>query len=381
MKERNNKKKRRLRIVPLILGGYAGFLGLGLMTIGIAGIQEGIGIARFLLGTGMACLGVYGIWDGARDLVKPEKRPEKPAAIQFILTDITGNKSSNVTMERLQEQLKGLTENENPGNFHIQILPSLAVQEKGTLNQIFCIFKDVIILTAFFEEEEEGYQLYQNGLNLDRALTWFEGVLSGSPDFSGWAKVEKTLQSDDIDDIDDTDDIDNTDENADADGIESESEGKESRIWACSEKTAVYPEGAEAYGSWLLSQKKETKRFWRQRLIIFGESWHDEHPFFSARDLELTVEGIHEKTYQKAVLEWGFDTLNIFHGQNEEVMVVWRTYTSGNEPCFMARQGTVTQVKFWMNRYLNEGTLKDMSGWNDITAQVIKGETLYKKLE
>ena len=54
MKDRQNKNKKRLRFVPLILGGYGAMLGFGLMAIGFAEIRQGIGLVRFLLGIGMA---------------------------------------------------------------------------------------------------------------------------------------------------------------------------------------------------------------------------------------------------------------------------------------------------------------------------------------
>ena len=57
----NNKTGKRLRLVPLILGCYGAFLGLGLAVIGLAEIKEGIGIARFLVGLGMAGFGLLGI--------------------------------------------------------------------------------------------------------------------------------------------------------------------------------------------------------------------------------------------------------------------------------------------------------------------------------
>ena len=56
MMGKKNRTGKRLRLVPLILGGYGAFLGLGLAVIGLAEIKEGIGIARFLVGLGMAYL-------------------------------------------------------------------------------------------------------------------------------------------------------------------------------------------------------------------------------------------------------------------------------------------------------------------------------------
>ena len=54
---KKNRTGKRLRFVPLILGGYGAFLGLGLVAIGLAEIKEGIGIIRLLIGLGMAGFG------------------------------------------------------------------------------------------------------------------------------------------------------------------------------------------------------------------------------------------------------------------------------------------------------------------------------------
>ena len=105
---KNNRTGKRLRLVPLILGGYAAFLGFGLAVIGLAERQEGIGIIRLLIGLGLAGFGLLGIWDGVRDLVRPEKKQEQLTASQFILTDPSGNRTSNVTAEVLQKQMESL---------------------------------------------------------------------------------------------------------------------------------------------------------------------------------------------------------------------------------------------------------------------------------
>ena len=87
MKDRQNKNRKHLRLVPLILGGYGALLGFGLMAIGFAEIRQGIGLVRFLQGIGMAGFGLFGIWDGVRDFIRPQEKPEQPQTRQFILTD------------------------------------------------------------------------------------------------------------------------------------------------------------------------------------------------------------------------------------------------------------------------------------------------------
>ena len=323
MKERNNRSRKRLHIIPLILGLYGAFLGFGLAAIGLAGIGEGVGIVRLLIGLGMACFGLYGIWDGVRDLAGPKKKPENLPARQLILTDMSGNKSSNVTMERLEGQLNGLMEREDGGGFHIQILPPPDVGEQGRLKQISCIFQGEMILIAFFEKEGEGYGICQRKAGIDMAKGWLLQFLSGSLDFSGWENAETKMQ---------------------------------------------------VRGEDVLS-------YWHQLLVIFGESWHDEHKFFSAKDVELAVEGVHEGKYQKAVLEWGAEAFHVFPGQKDELMVIWsRNNPLKKEESFLAREGTATQVKFWLNSYLNNGFFEETGGWSDVTAQVEKEWRKYGKV-
>jgi len=51
---KNNRTGKRLRLIPLGLGGYAVFLGFGLAVIGFSEIEEVIGIIRLLIGLGSA---------------------------------------------------------------------------------------------------------------------------------------------------------------------------------------------------------------------------------------------------------------------------------------------------------------------------------------
>ncbi|MCI8512740.1 MAG: hypothetical protein HFE83_12250 [Lachnospiraceae bacterium] len=313
MKDGYNSKGRRLRLVPLILGSYGIFLGLGLTIIGLAKIEEGIGIIRVLLGLGMVCFGLFGIWDGIRDLVRPDKKPENAPATQYILTDRSGNKSSHVTMERLQEQLSGFTEKDIGAKIELQILPPVSIRERGLLKKVSCVQQEAIRLTAFFEGDRGGYRIYREAAGPDAAEEWFRQFLSGNMDFSGWEKTE-------------------TD--------------------AC---------------------QGEVTRVWHQLLIIFGESWRDEHKFFSARDLELAAEGVYNGTYQKAVLEWGAEVIHLFSGSEEKLTVIWRTDPAGGGIFrFFAKEGTITQVKFWLTCYLEKGSFEETSGWVDITAQLEK---------
>ena len=187
---KKNRTGKRLRLTPLILGGYAAFLGFGLVVIGLAEMKEGIGVIRLLIGIGMAGFGLLGIWDGVRDLVRPDKRQKQAPVSQFILTDTAGNRTSNVTVEVLQRQMESLMESDKGGVIKLQILPPFAVQEIGNVSQIFCIFHEVFRLTLFLEESKGGYESYHKSAEFDEAKDWFEKLLIGSADLSGWKKIE-----------------------------------------------------------------------------------------------------------------------------------------------------------------------------------------------
>lgn len=372
MKDRQNKNRKHLRLVPLILGGYGALLGFGLMAIGFAEIRQGIGLVRFLLGLGMGGFGLFGIWDGVRDCIRPQEKPEQPQTRQFILTDTSGNNSSNVTGEVLQNQLKSLMESDKVCVFKLQILPPFAVQETGNLSWIFCLYHEGFRLTAFLDVSDGGYESYHRSAEFDEAKGWFEELLNGSADLSEWNKVEEVPLWEEYDEEDESG------------GEEESSEDTEpAAVFDINMEEAAEEEGEtdtrqteeriKSYWYQLQREQRGQMRSWHQLLVIFGESWHDEHKFFSGRDVELALEGIHEGKYTKVFLEWGTQALDFFPGIQNDMMVIWCTNnTWKGDIRFLAREGTVTQVKFWMNRFLNEGFFEDLSGWKDITAQVKK---------
>ena len=95
--------------------------------------------------------------------------------------------------------------------------------------------------------------------------------------------------------------------------------------------------------------------------------------------MELAIEGIHEGKYLKAVLEWGTKAFDLFPGVQNDLMVICRIHHTGKEDTrFLAKEGTVTQVKFWLVHYLNHGFLEEMSGWADVTGQI---ESISAKME
>lgn len=354
---KNRRTGKRLRLMPLILGSYGAFLGFGLAAIGLAGMKEGIGMVRFLMGLGMAGFGMLGIWDGVRDLLRPEKKVEMPPGSQFILTDTSGNRSSLITPEVLREQMNIMAESEDPKRFDIRILPPLSAGEYGLLKQILCFYHGNIILAAFFEMSKDRYRIYQKSAEPDMAVEWLKQLLAGNPDFSEWKSIETKVWKEE--------------------GAASQDKEDTWRDEAdtCSDETDAPQEGVEAFWRQLLTNQKGQLTYWHQLLVILGESWHDEHKFFSARDVELAIEGIHEGKYQKVILEWGKQVFVLLPGVQNDLMVIRCTNNKGRgDTRFLAKEGTVTQVKFWLVNYLNHGFLEEMSGWADITAQIDKAK-------
>mgnify|MGYP006875940189 FL=1 len=391
MMRKNNRTGKRLRLTPLILGGYGAFLGFGLIVIGLAEMKEGIGIVRLLIGLGMAGFGLLGIWDGVRDLVRPDKRPEQAPVSQFILTDTSGNRTSNVTVEILQKQLESLMESEKGGVFKLQILPPFPVQEIGNISQIFCIFHEVFRLTLFLEESKGGYESYHKSAEFDEAKEWFEKLLTGSADLSEWKKIENGYdeeeessgeedagwEEDSICPGETDDSLEDTNEAAEPavgfDKPESLINTEEAAAGKSEADTRQTEEHIKSFWQQLQREQKGQMRNWRQILLIFGESWHDEHTFFSVRDVELAIDGIHEGTYTKVFLEWGTQAFDIFPGVQNDLMVIWCTNNTGKgNTRFLAKEGTVAQVKFWLVNDLNSGVFEERNGWTDITGQIEK---------
>ncbi len=400
---KKNRTGKRLRLTPLILGGYAAFLGFGLIVVGLAEMKEGIGIVRLLIGLGMAGFGLLGIWDGVRDLVGPDKKSEQSPASQFILTDTSGNRTSNVTVEILQKQLESLMESDKGGVFKLQILPPFAVQEMGNVSQIFCIYYETFRLTAFLDASEGGYESYHNSAEFDEAKGWFEKLLAGSADFSRWKKMENASLWEEYDDEDESSEEDDTgcekgsiykgeteDNPEDIDEVAEPiadfnkpdplMNTEEAGLGKSEADTRQIEEHIESFWQQLQREQKNQMRNWRQLLVIFGESWHDEHNFFSTRDVELAIEGIHEGKYTKVFINWGTQALDFFPGVQNDLMVIWCTNNTGKGNIrFLAKEGTVTQVKFWLVNYLNSGVFEEMNGWADITGQIEKANRKGKK--
>ncbi len=370
---KKNKTGKRLRFVPLILGLYGAYLGFGLVLIGLSEMNEGIGVVRLLIGIGLAGFGLLGIWDGVRDLVGPDKKPEQAPKSQFILTDTSGNRSSNVTVETLYKQLESMMESEKGGLITLQFLPPLAAEEIGNISQIFCMYQETFLLTAFLDESKGGYESYYKSADFDETKNWFEKLLSGNADLSGWKKKENIQPWEEEDAGSGKADTGLDEKDSHFEEEAPRFEEAEDMPEVAEETVEVTEETVEAFWHQLQRDQKNQMRNWCQYLIIFGESWHDEHRFFSARDVELTIEGIHEGKYTKALLEWGTNAFDLFPGLQNDLMVIFCTNNTGKgQTRFLAKEGTVTQVKFWMVNYLDHGFLEEMNGWADITAQIEK---------
>ena len=291
MKKHPYKNKRRLHLIPLLLGIYAVLLGLSLTVMGLAELGEGIGIFRLLLGLGMAGFGLFGIWDGIRDLLKPEKTSEKP---WFQQEKSASTKSFDQTETPL------LNPDKQP---EIEPLKS---------------------------SESDPYKMETHSLETCKPEMCKPEAYK--PEMAHAEEEENTLTQ------------------------------KVTNDW---QELFSHPNESPAYG--------------RQLLVIFKENWQEEHKFFSIRDVELTVEGIQKGTYQKAVLEWGTQSFDLFPGVQSDLLVVWCLYSIEQKGTrFFAREGTVTQVTFWLNQALNDNALKEtpdlaeIAGWSDITSQVKK---------
>lgn len=211
-------------------------------------------------------------------------------------------------------------------------------------------------MTAFLDESKGGYESYHRSAEFDEAKGWFEKLLTGSADFSKWIKMENASLWEEYDDEDES-----SEGEGNSDSLINMDEAIEEKSETDTRQTE---EHMKSFWYQLQREQKGQMRGWRQLLVIFGESWHDEHKFFSARDVELAIEGIHEEKYTKAVLEWGTKAFNLFPGVQNDLMVIWCTNNTGRgDTRFLAKEGTVAQVKFWLVSYLNSGVFEEMSSW------------------
>ncbi len=317
MKRTQEKRGKWLHLGPLILGVYAMLLGFSLMLLGLEGVGEGkglntIGWIRSLCGFFMACLGIYGIWDGIGDLVKSKKRTEVKPKSQYILTDVKGKRSSNVNGAVLGTQLDLLTKGGEKAGFTLQVLPPRFVEEAGRLHQISCVYRGNFLLLAFFQSEKKEDRILETCVDRALALELLEGFLEEKLDFSQWNRAN---------------------------------------VAVCEEPFSRKGEQGES----------------SQRLILFGECWKDEHKFFSVRDLELAVEGLEDGTYRKMELNLGEAVFLVFPNKEEKpnIILQMRVWEKGRCRTFQ-KTGTANQVKFWLEQMVNKGRPEQVMNWQDM---------------
>lgn len=310
MKKKAGRKGKKLHLVPLILGAYSALLGISLMVLGLASFKEGalpgtVGKLRLFGGLVLAGLGLFGIWDGIRDLLKSGKRTEE-VSYQYILTGIDGKRSSNVSKAQLQAQLEGLAKAGRNARVSLEVLPQPFLPDLGQLLQVTYVYADSPKLIAFFQPEGGPYAIRQKEADFAEAGRILERFLDGAIDFSSWEATEMEMKA------------------------------------------------KEASG--------------RRCLRIFGESWKDEHPFFSLRDLELTMEGLAEGKYQRMELLFDKISLCAFRKEGEESSLVLQLYLWDESRCLhiFERAFTLTQAKFWLVRIFYEGMPIELDGWNEI---------------
>ena len=334
MKLTRNRNGKRLHLIALLLGIYGAFLGFGLILAGLDDWGETIGTIRLLLGLGMVGLGLFGIWDGIRDVIRPPAKHEHKPPTQYILTDVSGNRTSNVTAEMIRDEMGKLREGER-NSFHLELLTPQDVPKWGVLKQVSCTARPTLALLAFFQTPEDGWKVCTRVMAPDAAAEWFRGLLEDPAGFSGWD-----------------------------DG------------WEAQEATPTGAQEAEdeenpSYQTRILRDQAGAYAVWHQRLIIVGKAWRNELKFFTARDVKLAAQGVFEGKYQYARLEWGSSSFALIPGAEDELQVIWCTNIwSDKTRRFFRKAGTVTQVNFWLIQYLNEGYVDEY--WIEIAGPAKK---------
>lgn len=326
MKKTRNGK--RLHLVALLVGVYAVFLGFGLVLAELGHAGEAIGSIRLLFGLGMTGFGLFGVWDGVRDIIRPPAKRDRKSPTQYILTDVSGNRTSNVTAETIRDEM-GKLRAEERNSFHLQLLTPRDVSEWGALKQISCTAQPSLTLLAFFQTPEGGWKVCTRAMDPEAAADWFRRLLEDS--FSDWDGDWETLE-------------------------EVPGEARETGE----------PEDQEL-GVRVLRDQAGVYTVWHRRLVIVGNAWRNEHKFFTVRDVELAAQGVLEGEYQYAALEWGSSSFSLIPGQGERLQVIWCTNVWSDEARrFFRKEGTVFQVISWLVQYMNEGTMDEP--WDETTA-------------
>lgn len=170
MGKRHSKGTGRLHIGSVAIGLYLVLLGASFVLAGLSGITSRLGLIRLAIGLGIACFGAHKVWAGVRDFPWPRKKTKFPS--QFILIDISGNRTSNVTPKILQEQVNGLAGSGGGKSFSLHVVPPIPTGGHGLLKQVACVCQGRIIMVASLEMPEGGHRMYQKIVEPDLAGEW-----------------------------------------------------------------------------------------------------------------------------------------------------------------------------------------------------------------
>lgn len=301
---------KKFHLVPLIGGGYAAILGLGLLRTAIFGSPGGISWLRLCGGLAITGLGFFGIWDGVRDRMEEKNHPakQKPAE-QYIFIDAQGKRSSCATSEDIQTQLKAIA-SQSGGCIALQLLPPRPVPGAGRLEQIRCFSygsEKPLTLLAVLQTEHRTKKGYLTEANLPQAAACFELIMTGGlEDFSGWTPT-----------------IIKQNPNA----------------------NAAQPQ---------------------QQLTLFFQERHETHRFFTRRDLELAVDGLAAGKYRRVELAFRFVSFDAFPSGEKNSVTLRLTLQQQQAQRAFEKTGTPTQVKFWLNQMLDNGIPEQLYGWQEI---------------
>ena len=92
MKRQRKQREKRLHLPPLLIGAYLIFMGIAEVIMSRWTTPAGTG--RCLLGAVCACLGLWGLWDGCRDLLIPRKKHDLPVTSATALPRTTPSRRS-----------------------------------------------------------------------------------------------------------------------------------------------------------------------------------------------------------------------------------------------------------------------------------------------
>lgn len=309
MKKRHQKKG--VHLLPILIGAFLIFMGIAEVWMGTDRRWTGtnsIEKSRCLMGVAVFCLGLWGVWDGLRDLFTHKPPTEEAPGRQFVFRDVDGRQSSYVDRQVLRTQMELMRQRGSETFFSLEILPALEIEGRGWLERIDCTFLDSLRLLAHFVDDEGACIVRKKDVDFAQAETILTQLLSGLVDFSGW-KLEKT-------------------------------------------------------------KAEPSERKFNQLLVINGENGSDQFEFFTARDLELAVEGLASGEYEWVDMYLGLADLHLNAYEPEEEgedqialhLVVREAYHSTH----YSQASTVEQAKAWAVSIFNGGLSRDLEGLHDL---------------